>query len=185
MEWLQKNFEDELKLSKINKDKDRKAQKYKGRKTERQKGRKKERQKGGGHGRTRGMWVDHHNFWSIVLDDLGSKKIYRPNVWSYIHLWRSCLCKWSVRINCMFRSVELKSWMIGSKAYPNNLNVMVGGNWWKISCCQSKYISNIYVYCQNAIACSWTMIENLGRESVIGKMIQFFRWEIPGSGYDE
>ena len=36
---------------------------------------------------------------------------------------------------------------------------------------------NIYVYCQNAIACSWTMIENLGLESVIGKMLQFFRWK--------
>ena len=55
-------FEDELKLSKINKAKDRKTHKYKGRKTERQKGRKKERQKGGEHGRTWGVWVDHHNF---------------------------------------------------------------------------------------------------------------------------
>ena len=58
----------------MNKDKDRKTKKYKDRKTERQKDEKtewpknrmKERQK-------RGVGVGHHNFWSIVRDDLWSK----------------------------------------------------------------------------------------------------------------
>ena len=34
-------------------------------------------QRGGGHGE-RGLWVGHHNFWSIVLHDLWSKTICRP-----------------------------------------------------------------------------------------------------------
>ena len=44
--------------------------------------------------KTKKGMVGHHNFWSIFLDDLWSKKIYRPNmivdVRCYIYLRRSC-----------------------------------------------------------------------------------------------
>ena len=57
-----------------------KTQRYKGWKTERLKYEKTERQKGEGARRGKEVGVTHHNFWSIVLNDLWSKKICRPKM---------------------------------------------------------------------------------------------------------
>ena len=41
--------------------------------------------------RGKGVGVSHHNFWSIVSDDLWSKKIWRPKMIVWLPVLHSCL----------------------------------------------------------------------------------------------
>ena len=83
----------------------------------------------------------------------------------------------------MFWSVKLKSWMVGSKAHPNYINVIGGRNWWKITCCQSEYISK-YICLLSKCDCLFVDYDwKSGTWECNWKDAPIFSLEIPGSTY--